>query len=242
MTRPTRCSPSPNAPRGAFEMRKDIAMKQLLLLTAALGIFLPGLQYSAPGATTNEEQQLIGVLQSNQSPREKDVACARLKRIGTAQSVPALAALLTDEQLSHSARYALESMSSAKAGQALADALEKTSATTQAGIIISLGYRRETRAVPALARLLTDHDAQVAAAAATALGQIGGSKALKALQAATANSAGPVHDALVDACLRCANRLLASGSQGKALAGFQQLYETEKKDSVRTAAFRGTVQ
>ena len=125
---------------------------------------------------------------------EKDAACARLKRIGTDQSVPALAALLTDEQLSHSARYALESMPSAKAGQALTDALAKTSGLTKVGIINSLGFRRETRAVPALARLLTDQDAQVAAAAATALGQIGGSKALKALQHATANSAGPVHD------------------------------------------------
>ena len=217
-------------------------MKRLLYLTVALGLLLPGLQFSARAAQTNEEQRLIGVLQSDHSPAEKDAACARLKRIGTAQSVPALAALLTDEQLSHSARYALESMPSAKAGQALVDALGKTSEMTEVGLINSLGYRRETRAVPALAKLLTDHDAQVSAAAATALGQIGGSKALKALQAATASSAGSVHDALVDACLRCANRLLASDSHWKARPVFQQLYDTEKKDSVRTAAFRGMVQ
>jgi HEAT repeat protein len=90
--------------------------------------------------------------------------------------------------------------------------------------------------------LLKDHDAHVAAAAATALGQIGGSKARRALQAAVANSAGPVHDALVDACLRCANRLLASGSQGEALAVFQRLYDTEKKDAIRAAAYRGMIQ
>ena len=218
-------------------------MKRLLCLTFALELLLPGRAFSAQATGTNEEQTLIGVLQSNQSPREKDAACAQLKRIGTAASVPALAALLADEQLSHSARYALESMPTAKAGQALADALGKTSRLAQVGIIMSLGFRHETPAVPALAKLLTDHDARVAAAAATALGQIGGSKALKALQAATATAAaGPVHDALVDGCLRCANQLLASGSHGKALAVFQQLYDTEKKDSVRTAAFRGMIQ
>jgi HEAT repeat protein len=216
-------------------------MKRLLYLTVALGLLLPGLQFSLWAAQTNEEQSLIGVLRSDHSPAEKDAACARLKRIGTDQSVPALAALLTDEQLSHSARYALESMPTPKAGQALVDALATTSEATKVGIIISLGYRHETRAVSALAKLLTDHGAHVAAAATTALGQIGGSKALKALQAATATSTGLIHDAVVDACLRCANRLLASGSQGKALAVFQQLYDTEKKDSVRTAAFRGMI-
>ncbi|MGO8930480.1 MAG: HEAT repeat domain-containing protein [Limisphaerales bacterium] len=217
-------------------------MKRLLCLALAVCVFVPPLQLSAQTAQTNEEQQLIGVLQSNQSPREKDAACARLKRIGTAQSVPALAVLLTDEQLSHSARYALESMPSAKGGQALVDALAKTSGLAKVGIINSLGFRHETRAVPALVALLTDHDAQVAAAAAVAMGQIGGSKALSALQTATANSAGPVHSALVDACLRCANSLLAAGNQSRALEVFQQLYDTEKKDGIRTAAYRGMIQ
>jgi HEAT repeat protein len=217
-------------------------MKRLLFLAFAVCALVPQLQLSAQTAQTSEEQQLIGVLQSSQSPRDKDAACARLKRIGTEQSIPALAALLTDEQLSHSARYALESMPSAKADQALADALAKTSGLTRVGIISSLGFRHETRAVPVLASLLTDHDVQVEAAAATALGQIGGAKALEALQAATANSAGPAHDALVDSCLRCANSLLASGSQSEALAVFQHLYDTQKKDGVRTAAYRGMIQ
>ena len=59
------------------------------------------------------------ILQSNASPREKDAACALFKRIGTARCVPVLAALLTDEQLSHSARYALESLNAPEAGKAL---------------------------------------------------------------------------------------------------------------------------
>ena len=66
-----------------------------------------------------EERQLIQILESNQSPKDKDAACAQIKRIGTSASVPALGRLLTDENLSHSARYALESMPFSEAGQAL---------------------------------------------------------------------------------------------------------------------------
>ena len=135
-------------------------MKRFLLLALAITLLVPGLPVSARAAESNEEQQLIAVLQSDASLTKKDAACARLKRIGTDQSVPALAALLTDEQLSHSARYALESMPSAKAGEVLADALAKTSGLTKIGIINSLGFRGEERAVPALAKLLADQDAR----------------------------------------------------------------------------------
>ena len=163
------------------------------------------------------------------------------QKIGTDRSVPALAALLTDEQLSHSARYALESMPSKQAGQALIDALGKTSGLTKVGIINSLGMRGEKRAVPALAKALADKDDLVASAAATALGRIGGARALKALQQASAEPAGPVHDAVSDAWLRGANRLLAAGSRSKALAIFQALYEAEKSDTYRVAAYRGMI-
>jgi HEAT repeat protein len=216
-------------------------MKRFPLLLLALTLLLPGLPVSARAAQSDEEQQLIAVLQSDSSLTKKDAACARLKRIGTDQSVPALAALLTNEQLSHSARYALESMSSAKAGEVLADALARTSGLTKVGIINSLSFRGEERAVPALAMLLPDQDAGVAAAAATALGQIGTTKALKALQDATDTSAGPVHNAVVDAWLRGAYHLLAAGSKSKSLPIFQTLYDTEKGDTVRTAAYRGMI-
>jgi HEAT repeat protein len=216
-------------------------MRTLLLICIACAALVAGFPDLTRGAQTNEEQQLITVLQSDSSPTKKDAACARLKRIGTDESVPALAALLTDEQLSHSARYALESMPSAKAGEALVNALTKTSGLTKVGIINSLCFRDEQRAVPALAPLLTDPNALVAAAAARALGQIGTTKALKALQDAAVDSASPVHTAIVDAWLRSAYRLLDAGSKSKALGIFQALYYAEKSDTVRTAAYRGMI-
>ena len=52
------------------------------------------------------------------------------------------------------------------------------------GVIGSLGVRRDAKAVDAMAKLLTGADAEVAQAAARALGNIGTPEAAKALDAA----------------------------------------------------------
>lgn len=195
------------------------------------------------GADANEEQQLIAVLGSAASPQEKDAACARLKRIGTRQSVPALATLLTDEQLSHSARYALESMSIPQAGGCLREALEKTTGAIRVGIIDSLGVRRETKAVPELIKLLSASDLDTSCAAAAALGNIGTEDAVSALVSKTKVPADndAVHQATVDALLRCANQEIHAGKSDSAYPLFQQLYENEKAGGIRIAAYRGMV-
>src|SRR5437870_3981564 len=142
----------------------------------------------ASAAEQNDEQALIQVLKSGASLKEKDAACARLKRIGTEQSIPALSALLSDDQLSHSARYALESMPFPKAGAALLQGLENTAGLTRIGIINSLGVRRESQSVPALEKLLVadlaQRDDDTIVAAAAALGQIATPTAVHALESA----------------------------------------------------------
>lgn len=213
---------------------------QLTLLIALLG-WLGCFQTTLSAADADEEQKLISVLQSTAGPAEKDAACARLKFIGTSRCVPALAALLTDEQLSHSARYALEPMRSDEAGEALRGGLARTKGLIRVGVINSLGARADTRAVPALIELLGDSDAGGASAAARALGQIGGPEAVKALRTCSRSSATTLHDAAVDGLLRCANRFLASGQPSDALAIFEQLDSTGEKDWVQVAAFGGRV-
>src|SRR5712691_11179292 len=59
-----------------------------LCATALVALLCSFSATSLPGAQTNEEQQLIRIIQSNASPAEKDAACARLKRIGTSKSIP----------------------------------------------------------------------------------------------------------------------------------------------------------
>ena len=68
----------------------------------------------------DEEQDLIATLQSSAGVPQKCAACQKLRIIGTARVVPALAALLGEERTSHAARYALEAMPCPEAGAALA--------------------------------------------------------------------------------------------------------------------------
>jgi HEAT repeat protein len=212
-------------------------MKRFCLLAAALLALAPAL----PAADTAEEQQLIGVLQSARPPQEKDAACLRLKWIGTEKSVAALAALLTDDQLSHSARLALESMAADQAGEALITALSKTSGATRIGIIHSLAVRREKKAVAPLAALLTDNDASLASTAAVALGRISGAEAISALRKAYKKSAGAARLAIADGLLQCASRLVGTGGQATAFEVCAELYQSDLADYARMGAYRGMI-
>jgi HEAT repeat protein len=104
---------------------------------------------------------------------EKQTACRVLRQKGTVASIPVLAGLLPDPEMSQFARYALEPMPYPEAGQAMVEALAKTNGVTRVGIINSLGVRREAAAVPALESLLQGDDPAAAGAAAIALVSIG---------------------------------------------------------------------
>ncbi|HYG35547.1 MAG TPA: HEAT repeat domain-containing protein [Clostridia bacterium] len=216
-------------------------MKRSWICVIVLAGLVSLLQPIVTVAAADEEQNLIRVLQSQASLREKDAACARLKVVGSSRCVPALETLLTDNDLSHSARYALESMPAREAGQALLASLPKTTGLTKVGIIHSLGLRRELQAASALRKLLHDSDPNVAAATATALGQIGSLDATKALLASVRNSSGAVRVASVDALLRCADRWFETNHRSRALSIYEKLYSLDKSDTVRLAAYRGMI-
>jgi HEAT repeat protein len=190
---------------------------------------------------TNETAQ-ISVLQSQASPRDQDAACAWLKRQGTARSVPALAGLLTNEQLSLSARHALETMPGPEAENALIAALGQTSGLLKAGIVSSLGARHDEAAVPELAKLLSDSNAQIAAGSATALGEIATPGALAALEKQFKTSGTSAPDAVVDGCLRCAHHLLLARNRRQAFSVYQEVYQRPTKEFFHVAAFRGMAQ
>jgi hypothetical protein len=88
-------------------------MKELSrIVTFAALMVMAALAPCASGraAPADAEQALIAVLESTKSAAEKAAACRGLKPIATAKSVPALASLLADKDLSHWARLVLESM------------------------------------------------------------------------------------------------------------------------------------
>ena len=207
------------------------------LLNRILLVWLLG--FAATGLRAAEEQDLIATLQSAAGAPQKWAACQRLRLIGTAQAVPALAALLTDERMSQAARHTLESLPCPEAGGALREALGKTSGLLKAGVIDSLGWRGEPASVPLLAPLLSDSDTTIAAAAAAALGRIGGREAVAALSAARDQAPSAVQPAVHESLLKCAERLVASSDHAGAAAICRGLCDAKYPVQIRTAAWRG---
>ncbi len=183
------------------------------------------------------ETRLASLLGSDASHAAKDYACRKLSLIGSAGSVPALAGLLGDEKLSHMARYALERMSGDEAVAAVRDALPKTKGRVKVGVINSLGVLRDAKSTSALAGLLGDSDKEIAAAAAAALGSIGNADAAKALGAFKVPEG--LRAAVADACLACAEGLLADGKKAEATAIYKALAKPDQPKHVRVAAMRG---
>jgi HEAT repeat protein len=99
-------------------------------------------------------------------------ACQRLAVVGDKSAVPALAALLTDPQLSHYARTGLETNPDPSASDALRAALGKVKGAQLVGVISSIGKRRDRRAIRQLEELRHHADIEVCRAADSALALI----------------------------------------------------------------------
>jgi hypothetical protein len=134
---------------------------------------------ATPAATfaATERQQLAVVLASDRPDAEKLSACKRLALIGNADSVPALAPLLSDAELSHAARLGLEAIPDPAADEALRGGLTQVKGDLLVGVLNSIGARRDRQAVAGLGRLLGDNAPAIASAAAAALGKIAGPEA-----------------------------------------------------------------
>ncbi len=191
------------------------------------------------------EKRLGAVLSSSASRAAKDYACRKLSIIGTAASVPVAAALLSDADTSHMARYALQRIGGPEARSALRRALETVKGDLALGMISSLADLADAGSVPQLAKLLTA-DGPLALAAARALGRIPTSESAAAL--AGAKVGGEVGRAVKDAQLSIAESRLSAADRAGALA----LYEAVSKEvgevpaghrdrDVRVAAIRGMV-
>lgn len=200
------------------------------------------LSQTVPPEGKQAEARLIAVLQSAEaSQKDKADACRQLAIVGSKQAVPALAGLLTDEKLSHMARYALEPIPDPAVDEALRDALGKLKGRLLVGVIASVGVRRDAQAVPALVKLLDDPDSDVAQAAARALGSIGTLEAAKALRAALGKTTDTARQlAICEGLLRAAENLAAKGDRDSARGIYDQLAALPKLPRhVRTAALQG---
>lgn len=136
-----------------------------------------GLRAADGQSAAEKERQLIGILTTGATPAEKAITCKRLAIYGTKNAVPALAPLLADPDLSSWARIALEAIPDPAANEALVAATGTLNGRLLIGVVNSLGVRKDARSVTPLIKLLDAPDQQVAAAAAEALGHLGGAAA-----------------------------------------------------------------
>jgi HEAT repeat protein len=186
----------------------------------------------------DEEAKLIAVLKSDAPRKAKADACRELARVGTQEAVAPLAALLCNEELSHMARYGLESIPDPSVDTALRDALDKVKGRLEAGVIGSIGVRRDPKAVPALAKRLGDSDPEVAQAAARSLGKIGNVEAVDALEKCLAKAPEANRIAVCEGLFRCADVLRSQGQRQAARAIYEQLDSAQVPEHVKTGARR----
>jgi HEAT repeat protein len=166
-----------------------------------------------PAAAT--EEQLIEQLRSG-NPEAKAIACKQLSIYGSKAAVPELAKLLSDEKFASWSRIALEAIPDPEADAALIEAAKTLKGQLLVGTINSIGVRRSAAATDQLAERLKDQDAEVASAAAVALGRIGNDQATKTLRDSLASANPAVRSAIAEGCVLCAEQLLAVGKEDAA--------------------------
>ncbi len=213
-----------------------------VLLCVTTGAFAQAPKPEPTPLLTQSADQLIGVLKSSGSRKEKADACRELAVIGNNKAVPALAGLLADEELSHMARYALETIPGSGVDRALRGELKWLKDRPLVGVIGSLGVRKDRKAVKPLASLLRDTDPQVAQAAARALGKIGTAEAALAIEKVLPSTASANRLAFCEGLFRCAETFWFKGNIRESIALYDRLRRrTDVPDQVRAGALRGAI-
>lgn len=196
---------------------------------------------AAPGPTTSEAD-LLAVLRSDAPEADKAITCKFLAVNGSPAAVADLAPLLANPRLASWARIPLEAIPGGEASAALREAAGRLDGRLLVGVLTSLGVRRDTAAVPLLAGKLSAADAEVAAASAWSLGQIGTPEAAVLLANALEKASFPGRlDALARAAVLCAANLQAAGFGDQAVALYDVVRAVEVSDQRRAEAIRGTI-
>ena len=203
---------------------------------AARPVILP--EYDALPIWKMEPPKLIAMVKDPSSTVfQKAIACKKLAFVGGKDAVQPMAALLSHPQLSCYARFGLEPNPDPSVDEALRDALPKLQGRLKIGVITSIGVRKDAKALDMLTKLIDDNDAEVAGAAAAAVGMIGGMQASRTLQAALGRTKPPVFPVVARATLLCAEGLM-EGNRARALELYTRLSADTMPKPVRLAALR----
>lgn len=197
---------------------------------------------AADDANNSREKELIAVLQSPDSSKaDKAITCKKLAVFGSPEAVPALAPLLNDEELISWARIALEAIPGPQADEVLRTAMGTLKGRSLIGVINSIAYRRDPAAVPGLTALVKGNDAEVASAAAVALGRIGNDAAIKTLRASLTGAPQAVRSAVAEGCIYAAEQRLDSGQASDAAALYDEVRQADVPQQRIVEATRGAI-
>lgn len=214
-----------------MNLARAIATAAIMALTAAASLAAEPLP---------AEAELVAVLRSDAAEADKALACKKLAIKGSAAAVGDLAQLLSNERLASWARIPLEAIPGPEADAALRGAAGSLSGRLLVGVINSIGVRRDAEATGLLAGKLADPDAEVAAAAAAALGNIGTPTAAAALSKGLSGAGGRL-DAVAQAAVVCAERLLAAGKASDAASLYETVRTANVSEQRQAEATRGLI-
>lgn len=188
---------------------------------------------------TELASRLAALLETDASFEAKQFVCRQLSKIGTPKEVPLLAKMLTDEKFSDMARYGLGPIAGPEVDAALKAALGQAQGKVRIGIINSMGYRRNQESLLMLIPLIADGDTEIAKAALSAVGRIGGARAAETLVHRLAESKPEERFLEADALLACADGFVAQGQKDKASELYASMLKPEMPVMTQAAALRG---
>ena len=223
------------------ELYQSILKREFGTATNEMAAIEKQIQEAKPEQYSQIEARLIAVLDSKEATVPgKQFACQMLRTVGSPKCIASVSKLLTDEKLSHIARFVLLGMHDPAVDAALRKTLGQTDGKLRIGIINTLGDRADGGSLKAIAALLKTKDEATGRSALNALGKIGGLQAADILDRA---KVGPeLQEPWAHAYLRCAASVAAAGQSSRAEKMYQSLFSGPYPASVRVAAFPAIAQ
>lgn len=186
------------------------------------------------------EAKMLAVLETDATFAGKQFICRQLRIIGSAQSVGPLATMLTNDEYSDMARYALMGIQDRSVNSLFRHALnQNVSDQIQLGLIHTLAARRDPLVIEQFSKLAAHDNPLIARAALTGLGDMGSVQTLDTLNTIDVNP--QYHASWVNAKLQNANRLAEQGRIDKAETVYRSFINSSESNAVRGAAFIGLV-
>lgn len=194
---------------------------------------------SQPDMRSYFAQRLGAVLESDATRDCKLFVCKQLWFLAPTLAAPILEGMLTDEEATDLACYAIARDRSPEADALLRNALKQAQGSALVAVVNLLGDRRDAESVAPIAALASSSDSSIAEAALGALGKIGNAEAAQALRTARTQGTPERRLEASHACLQCAEGLAEAGKHEDAEVMYRELNAPEEPDVIRKAACLG---